>query len=203
MHADFLDRYSRLESPMHRLDDAGKLVLALALVVLTVALPPSRAIVLAAVAVLLLMVLVLSRLPWRFILRRMLWLEPFVLGAALLTLLEPGGWRIFLLLTARCSLCLLTMLLLANTTPFADLLRVLRRWHLPALMLTTLALMYRYLFVLVDETGRMRRARASRTFAARRWLAWRASAGVIGHLFIRASERAGRIYSAMCARGWQ
>ena len=29
------------------------------------------------------------------------------------------------------------------------------------------------------------------------------SATVIGHLFIRSSERAERIYAAMCARGWQ
>lgn len=203
MHADFLDHYSRLDSPVHRQPAAGKLIIAIAMVVLVVALPASDAILLAAVAAILLLIAALSRIPWRFLLRRLLWLEPFVLGVAVLTLIQPGGWRVFLVLATKCTLCLLTMLLLSNTTPFSDLLLVLRRLHVPALLLTTLALMYRYLFVLVDETQRMRRARASRTFSAGRWWTWRTSSSIIGHLFIRASERAERIYAAMCARGWR
>jgi cobalt/nickel transport system permease protein len=95
------------------------------------------------------------------------------------------------------------MLLLANTTPFSDLLRVLKRLHVPALLVTTLALMYRYLFVLIDEAQRMKRARTSRTFSSKRSWTWHMSATVISQLFIRASERAERIYDAMCARGWR
>jgi len=83
------------------------------------------------------------------------------------------------------------------------MLRVLRQMRVPALLITTLALMFRYLFVLADETQRMRRARASRTFARGRGVAWRTLATVAGQLFIRASERAERIYDAMCARGWK
>jgi len=73
----------------------------------------------------------------------------------------------------------------------------------PALLVTTMALMHRYLFVLVDESDRMRRARASRTLVRRRGLGWGMPAEVIGRLFVRASERAERIYLAMCARGWK
>ncbi len=203
MRADFLDRYSRLDSRIHRLPTGAKLLTALALIVLMVSLPPSRAVVLAVVAALLLGVAALSRIPWRFLVRRMLWLEPFVLGIAVLSLFQPGGWRVFLLLAAKCTLCLFAMLLLSNTTPLSDLLWVLRRLRVPALLITTLALMYRYLFVLVDETQRMRRARLSRTFTARHGSTWRISSTVISQLFIRASERAERIYAAMCARGWQ
>jgi cobalt/nickel transport system permease protein len=72
----------------------------------------------------------------------------------------------------------------------------------PGLLVTTLALMHRYLFVLNDEAGRMRRARACRTFERSRRCTWMVSAEVVGRLFVRASERAERIYLAMCARGW-
>ncbi len=67
---------------------------------------------------------------------------------------------------------LLTMFLLTWTTPFAETLQVLRRLRVPAVMLTTLALMVRYLPVLAEETTRMQRARASRTFTRRRGAAW-------------------------------
>jgi cobalt/nickel transport system permease protein len=63
--------------------------------------------------------------------------------------------------------------------------------------------MHRYLFVLLDESERMRRARASRTFQRQRRVRWNLLGSVVGQLFVRASERAERIYAAMCARGWK
>ena len=203
MRHDFLDRYSRLRSPIHRLPAAVKLAAALALVVMVVLLPPDGRSFLGAVAVFLLAVAGLSRIPWRFLVLRLILLEPLVLGVAILALFQPGGWRLFLFLVAKCTLCLLIMVLLSNTTPFADLLRVLKAARVPALLVTTLSLMYRYLFVLVDEAQRMRRARMSRTFTTRRTRAWHALATVVSQLFIRTTERAERIYGAMCARGWK
>lgn len=58
---------------------------------------------------------------------------------------------------ARSGICLLTVILVSNTTPFSVVLRVLRRILVPALLITTLALRYRYLFVLGQETQRMSR----------------------------------------------
>ena len=104
----------------------------------------------------------------------------------------------------RSTLCVATLVLLAATTPFSEIVRVLRGWRVPSLFLTTLTLMDRYLFVLVEESGRMQTARASRTFARRsRLVRWSASAEMLGQLFVRAVTRAERIYAAMCARGWQ
>jgi len=203
MRLDLFDRHSRLDSPVHRLPAAVKLVIAVALVLTTVLLPVSQLIGFALVAMALLAAVVLSRIPLAFLTKRLLLLEPLALGVAMLAVFQPGGWRVFAAVMIRTNLCLLTMILLSNTTPFADLLRVLQRARVPSVMVTTLALMYRYLFVLADEVGRMSRARASRTFLAKRRTAWWSQAGIIGQLFIRSTERAERIYAAMCARGWQ
>jgi cobalt/nickel transport system permease protein len=130
-------------------------------------------------------------------------LELFVVGVALMALLQPNGLRLMGVLVFRCTLCLLTMLLLSSTTPFSEIVRILRAARVPALLTTTLTLMYRYLFVLTDEAQRMKRARMSRSFLPDRSRQWRTLGTIISQLFIRASERAERIYSAMCARGWQ
>jgi cobalt/nickel transport system permease protein len=103
----------------------------------------------------------------------------------------------------KTNLCLLATVLLSNTTPFTEMLRVLKRLRVPWMFVTTLTLMHRYLFVLADEAERMRRARASRTFIHGRRFQWQALSSVVGQLFVRASERAERIYNAMCARGWR
>jgi cobalt/nickel transport system permease protein len=203
MLPDAMDRYSRLDSPVHRAPPAVKLAVAFVAVVATAFLPRHAWLPLAGVLAVLLAAAAASRIPWRFLARRVLWLEPFALGVALLALLQPGGLALFGFLLARSTVCLFAMVLLAGTTPFADILRLLRRARVPLLLVTTLSLMYRYLFVLVDESGRMRRARASRTFERRRSRDWRTLATVAGQLFIRSTERADRIWAAMCARGWQ
>lgn len=203
MRHDFLDRYSRLDSPVHRVPAGVKLPGAIALAVTTVSLPVGAWAGFCAIGLLLVGVAALSRIPARFLAGRLLLLEPLALGVAGLAVLQPGGGRIFLALLAKTSLCLLAMLLLSNTTPFDETLAVLRRIGVPALLVSTLALMYRYLFVLTEEAQRMRRARASRTFHARRWAAWRGLGTLLGQLFVRSTERAERIYLAMTARGWQ
>lgn len=188
---------------MHRVGAGLKLAVALAFV-LGVALGPRRPDVwyLAPTAALGAL-WALSRMPLGHVAKRLLVIEPFILAIALLALFRPESKAIFYAAIIKSNLCVFTMLLLAWTTPFHELLRVLRRLRMPSAMLTTLALMYRYLPVLVEESARMQRARASRTFSRRRRVVWANLAGVAGQLFIRAADRAERIYLAMCARGWK
>jgi len=202
MQPDFIDRYSRLDSPLHRLPAGRKLALTLVLVLLIALLPHAGWTFFAAMAALLLAVAVLSQIPPRFLLRRLAIAEPFALGVAALALFQPGGGAIFLVMLAKSTQCLACMILLTATTPFTDLLLTLRRARVPVVFITTLALLYRYLFVLLDEAGRMRRARLSRSLVGHRVHHWRVLATVAGQLFIRSSERAERIYAAMNARGW-
>jgi cobalt/nickel transport system permease protein len=193
-------------SLIHRLSAGVKLLLAVAIILASAFLPVQRAAWLAAPAGILLAAVVAARLAWWPLLKRVLLLEPFVLGVALLALFTPGTaeqrWLHFAFLVARCTIALLAMVLFTATTPFAGILRLFQRLHVPQLLVTTLALMHRYLFVLTDEAGRMRRARQSRTFSPRRGLRWRTASTIIAQLFLRASDRADRIYDAMRARGW-
>jgi len=203
MRYDFLDRYSRQESPVHRLSAGTKLLCALGMVALTVVVPMGAHWYFVGLACLLLVTAMVARIPVRYVGNRLLWMEPFVLAVGVMMLLQPGGWEVFAGIVVKSTLSLGIMVLLANTTPFAELLRVWKRWGAPGLLVTTLALLYRYLFVLVDEAERMQRARSCRTFERRRWIGWKTLATVAGQLFVRSTERAERIYAAMLARGWK
>ena len=188
---------------LHRLSAGFKLAAALALILTVVLLPRGQWPALLAVAALLFALIFASRISGWFLLKRMLLLEPLVLGVAGLMLFQPDGLARCALAMTKANLCLLVTLLLSQTTPATEMLRVLQRLRVPWLFLTTLTLMHRYLFVLADEAERMRRARASRTFTRGRRFQWQALSSVVGQLFVRASERAERIYNAMCARGWK
>ena len=196
-------QHSHLDSLMHRLPAAPKLGVALAIIVATVLAPVQWRTWFIGVSGLLVLAMLLSRLPLFFLFRRVLMLSPFVFGVVLVNAFQPAGRANWLAVAVKSGLCLLTVILISNTTPFSQILRVLKSIRVPALLITTIALMHRYLFVLADESERMRRARASRTFTRGRRFRWHTPATVVGQLFIRASERAERIYDAMCARGWK
>jgi cobalt/nickel transport system permease protein len=203
MRHDFIDRFSRLKSPVHRLPASLKLTIAVAVVMTVMMAPIGSPVVYGIVAAILIGAAAASRIPPAFLVKRLLFLEPFVVAIAALSLLKPGGLWMFLAIVCKSTLSLFTMILLSNTTRFTDILGVLREIGIPSLLVTVLALMYRYLFVLIDEAERMTRARASRTFAAGRLRLWKSAASVVSQMFIRSSERAERIYAAMLARGWK
>jgi cobalt/nickel transport system permease protein len=195
--------HSRRDSPVSRLPAVFKLGVGLVIIVGTVLAPPRAVSWFVGAAAFLLITAVLSRIPPLFLLKRLAWLSPLILGVALVNALQPAARGSWLTVAAKSTICLLTIILVSNTTPFSRILRVLKAARVPGLLITTLALMHRYLFVLVEEAERMRRARASRTFTHRRGARWQTLSTVVSQLFVRASERAERIYDAMCARGWK
>ena len=74
----------------------------------------------------------LARMPLLYALTRLILVEFFILGIALLSLLSPAHVPIFLAAVIKSNLCVFAMLLLTWTTPFHDILRELRRLRLPA-----------------------------------------------------------------------
>ncbi len=202
-HAATLSAGPRAEGVLQRWPAGPKFAVMLGLVVGTAVMPVAWIWWHASVATLLLAAAVVGRVPVRRLLWRLACFAPFVAGAAVAAAWHGGagpGWRAVAL---RGGLCLTTVIIFGAVTPFAALPGVLRRAGVPTLLVTTLALMHRYLFVLSDEAQRMQRARTSRTLVRPRRFAWTMPAEVVGRLFVRASERAERIYLAMCARGWR
>lgn len=195
--------HSHQDTVIHRLPAGFKLAVTLAILIGTVTVPPQCWMWFAGIGILVVVTVMVAELPVGFLLRRLVALSPLVLGVALVNAWQPAGhgdWRI---LALRSGLGLLTVTVVTNTTSFTDMVHVLRVVRVPGLLVTTITLMHRYLHVLGDESNRMRRARASRTFARHRPLEWHTRASVIGQLFVRASERAERVYGAMRARGWK
>jgi cobalt/nickel transport system permease protein len=203
VHNHLLSPYQHRASPIHRLPAAVKLIAATAFILTIVLLPRSAWYAYAAAGAVLLLIAALSRLSSRQLAVKLLQVEPFALGVAALSLMQTNGLHVFAAMLVRSTLCLFCLVLLAGTTRFTDILHVLWRIGVPSLLVTTLALMHRYIFLLADEMSRMLRARRSRTFSAGRLQIWGSLATVIAFLFVRSLERAERIYSAMCARGWK
>ena len=93
------------------------------------------------------------------------------------------------------------MLVLGLTTPLPALLAALRWYRVPALLVEIGMLMYRYLFLFVEEAGRMRQAQRLRGPR----VSWSRAMGGFSrlgaNLLIRSYDRSQRVYDAQRLRG--
>jgi len=219
MHHHFIDRFAMGDSPVHRLDARAKLLAVLGYTVVLISFRRDAVAGLAPLAVLPLTLLWFARVPVWFAVRRVLILSPFIL---MLVLMSPfydrapqavtfgpwrytvsGGWLTAADVSIKFALGVMALTALMCSTRFALLLEALQRLGLPQVVVMQLGFLYRYVFVLIDEAMRVRRARDFRGAAlapVSRRLA--AAGGVIGTLFIRTLDRSQRVHLAMTARGY-
>src|SRR5262249_35436230 len=144
---------------LSRLSPRPKLIFTLLMITGIVLLPRELSIWYAVPAAIIFGLWPISRMPLPYALKRWLLVQFFIIGILLLSWLSPATAPIALSAFIKSNLCFLTLLLLSWTTPFHQVLQELRHWHVPTVMLSTLALMYRYLPVLGEESRRMQRAR--------------------------------------------
>jgi cobalt/nickel transport system permease protein len=149
----------------------------------------------------LLAVAALAKVELGPLLRRTAKALPFLLGLATFSLFQVHGGARFFGLFSKSLVSVATLQVLIATTPMPELIRAMRRAHVPEVLCSTVALLSRYLFLIADESQRMRRARAGRTLRGSRWALWRALASSVGLLFVRSVQRAERVQAAMRARG--
>lgn len=221
MEHSYLDEYSSLNSFIHRLEPRIKIIVFFAFVFFTVLAPPGAFFVLKAYAAIIAVFMLFSRIPLLVFLKRSSAALPFILGMSLFILfMKPGrplwgyslgtlrlsityeGLAIFFSLVVKAYLCIFCMLLLILSTNFPHLLKALEKLKAPSIFIMIISFMYRYLFILQDELEHMRQAKESRTVGGSRWFQVKVLANMLGVLFIRAYERAERVYSAMSSRGF-
>jgi len=194
---------SQARSVLHRAPAGVKLGVAALIILGTTLLPRQMTRIYLIPAGLVLSLWVAARVPFRHGIRRLLIAEFFIIGIGGFALISPGRAPLFLSAFCKSNICVALMIVLTWSTPFTEILTVFRQLRIPGVMLTTLALMYRYLPVLTEESRRMDRARKCRTFSTGRMLLWHNLTTIIAQLFMRSVDRAERIYLAMCARGWK
>jgi len=206
MPRDFLDPYSRGNTICHRLPDRLKILLVLAMIITALVVPARHWPVHGLMGAALFLMLSLAGIPLRYIVVRLMFFFPMILGLAIAVPVSTGftkGWDIMATILLRSTLSFLGVLWLVNVTPFDRLLVAMRKMGLPQTLAAILSFMYRYIFVVFDELERMREARRARTFSKRgTWASWKSNAQLIGMLLIRSMDRAERVHGAMCARGF-
>ena len=111
------------------------------------------------------------------------------------------GWVEFVSIIIRGLLSVQAVLLLIMSTGFNRLCVAMGKLGVPSIFTTQLMLLYRYIFVLLDEALSMDRARKSRSYGRKKY-GLKMWGTFIGQLLLRTVERAQRIHRAMLSRGF-
>lgn len=158
-------------------------------------------------------VITFAELPVAPILKRILIVEPFIIGIGILNplfdqqtfalggIILSTGWITFLSIFIKCGLTIAAALLLIATTGMDRLAAALRMLKIPRIFVLQLLLTYRYISVLMEEVARMLRAYALRS-PQQKGIHRSAWGSFAGQLILRTFDRAQRVYQAMCIRGF-
>jgi len=212
--ASRLDRHAYADTQAHRLDARVKLIAVLTFIVTVVSFPKYDLAGPAPLVFFPLLLAAAARVPVRDMLIRLAAVSPFaVLIAAanpfldtrpylqIGTLSIAGGWISFASVMLKFALTVSAAMLLAALTPMGRLAKAAVSLGVPHIMVNTLLFIYRYLFVLADEVGRMLLARRLRAPQVSR-PSFATAVSMFGVLLTRSFERAERIHQAMLTRGF-
>ena len=120
----------------------------------------------------------------------------------ILTITKEGVYKAALFVS-RVWICVALSVLLVLTTRFSRLIQAMQNLRFPKVLVTMIAITYRFIFLFLDEAFRMSLARESRAAIRPRWKeSLKTLATMIATLFLRAHERGERVYLAMRARGY-
>ena len=227
VNAAALDRYIDGESAIHRADPRVKTSLAFVFIVALTSLPVASWPFIGGFLVAVWAVVLLSGISPLRMLKRTFVAAPFVLIAAPSVFTRGGEtlatWDIGLFtmtptreglefvatITAKSWIAVTAAALLAATTRYLDVVAALRWLRVPSLLVAVMAMMYRYLFLLIEEAQRLITARRARSAVidghkAGGTVRWRAkvAGNMAGSLFVRTFDRSERVHMAMLARGF-
>lgn len=216
MKHDFIDKHCHIDSPVHRLDPRIKLIAAFTAIVIIVTEPLNGGIIhFLPYTGLVFAIIALSRLPLSYIAKRVLVVSPFIIMAALffpvsLHISQHEQWRAVsagateagITILMKGFLAVLLLLVLSSTERFHRLLLAMRKLRIPTIITTISALLYRYIFLLADETLKTSRARESRTPGSLKTASLTVYGNQVAVIFLRSWERSQIIYKSMLSRGF-
>lgn len=209
-----MDLLAEGDSPIHRLDGRAKVLATLAFIMAVVSFGRYE---LSALFPFFLFPAVLAArgtIPFSYLAKKVVLVVPFALVIGMFNPLVDrdalvrigslgisGGWISCASIVVRAFLTVSASIVLVSTTGFSAVCRALEQLGAPRVFVVQLLFLHRYIFVLLEEGGRLSRARELRSFG-RNGRGMGSYAPLIGNLLLRTWERAERIHRAMLARGF-
>lgn len=211
----FLDDLGEKISLIHKIHPLAKLLTTFAFLITVVSFSKYEISGLMPLILFPVALLILSETPILAVLKSVLLALPLVVGIGLfnplldqeiMLLMGPisvsGGWISFTAILLKALLTISVALLLIATTGMNKIALALRLLKVPKLFVIQLLLTYRYITVLLEEVSRTTIAYSLRS-PHQKGVKFKDWGPLTGQLLNRTIDRASRIYTSMCCRGFE
>jgi cobalt/nickel transport system permease protein len=210
----YLDELASNKTVIHAINPIVKLLVTVIYLVIVLSFGKYDIICLMPYVFYLAIIFGLSEVPFWELFKRSLVVLPFIIGMGIFNpifdrrtyIVVEGisisfGWISFISLIIKCSLTVLSGLLLIATTGIEKIAVALRKLKVPKIFVTQVLLTYRYISVLLEEVERILKAYHLRA-PMEKGVSIKASGSLMGLMLLRAFDRANRVYNAMKLRGF-
>lgn len=213
MHA--LDEHADTKTMLHSIHPVSKLLVTMVFLLVVVSFHKYDLSGLLPLVFYPLVVSSLGDVPFRLLFKPMLLTAPLLVGIGIFNpILDQsiavvfcsvsisGGWLSFLSILLKGGLTILAALLLLATTGMDRIAFALRMLYVPRLFVLQLLLTYRYIYVLLEEFGRIWNGYLLRA-PGQQGVGWQVWGSLTGNMLLRSMDRAQRVYEAMRLRGFE
>ncbi|WP_456409346.1 cobalt ECF transporter T component CbiQ [Caldithrix abyssi] len=215
MHIE-LDKFAYLDSPVHQWDTRFKIVTLTGLIAGFSFI--HKIVLLPFTLIISLLIIYFSRLPLRYLMKRLKYIILLLLFTAILLSVTSGGKILFsfkilkvyqegvtlgFVIFIRSIASILVFFVLLETAPFLQTMKALQALKIPAKLTGLIFFTYRYIYVYLEELRKMKMALRLRGYGANRLFhSLKTNSAIIGSLLLRSLEQADRICTAMILRGY-
>ncbi|TJX13468.1 cobalt ECF transporter T component CbiQ [Tissierella creatinini] len=197
-----LDDLARKNTSIHRLHPVSKLLTTIVYLIMLVSFNRYEISGLLPFVFYPMVLILLAELPVMPIFKRLLMVEPMIIGIGILNpLFDPRGWITFASIMTKSGLTVTVCLVLVSTTGLDKIAQALRALKVPSIFVLQLLLTFGYISVLIEELARMVRAYALRA-PQQKGVRLKDCGSFAGQLLLRTLDRAQRVYDSMRLRGF-
>ena len=209
-----IDQLTKMSSVIHQMDAFGKLLITVLYIVTVVSFPKYEISGLMIFVLYPVLILQLAGLPLKLCFYKMRFVIPLVAAVGIVnpfldhtpifrlgTVMITGGMLSMLTLLMKGVYALMASFVLVATTPIDEFCGALRRIHVPDILVTLLLLTYRYVGLMLEETGIMYDAYMLRA-PGQTGIHISAWGSFLGQLLLRSMDRGEELYHSMLLRGY-
>jgi len=209
-----LDLLADKNSFIHRLDPRVKVITTLLFIIYVISFDKYEVSRLLPFFIFPAILVGIADLPFSYLMRKLVLVSPFVIFIGIFnplldreiilqigSLQVSGGWLSLISILLRFILTVGAGLLLIATTGFPAICMAIEKLGAPKIFSIQLLMLYRYLFVLIEESIRLIRAYTLRAFAKNK-IRYPIFKQLLGNLLLRTLDRAQRIHMSMLSRAF-
>ena len=146
----------------------------------------------------------LGKVPVKFILKKVLFVLPIILGLSVINLIIDFSYSeiyFSVLLLFKCTFALVGALLLIATTGINNLAFGLKKLKIPNILIMQILMLHRYIILMMEECYRVKSAYELRTLGEKS-MTMKDYGRIIGQMLLKTIDRSEKVYEAMKLRGF-